>query len=93
MAIHLMRETEKLKKMVLSLAAHVEENAATRCVLSMNAIRRLLTRPLRLITKLIWPKWMLGGMPENPRLAPTGSPRPPLHCGDAEDQPGLGAYW
>ncbi|HMO50641.1 MAG TPA: phosphate signaling complex protein PhoU [Kiritimatiellia bacterium] len=35
MAVHLMRETDKLKKMVLSLAAHVEENvrAAVRSVI------------------------------------------------------------
>ena len=46
MAIHLMRETEKLKKMVLALAAHVEENVR-------NAVRSVNERDQALAYKTI----------------------------------------
>jgi phosphate transport system protein len=46
MAVHLMRETEKLKKMVLSLAAHVEENVRT-------AVRSVVERDQALAFKAI----------------------------------------
>ncbi len=46
MAVHLMRETEKLKKMVLSLAAHVEENVR-------NAVRAVNERDLALAHRTI----------------------------------------
>lgn len=46
MAIHLMRETEKLKKLVLSLAAHVEENVR-------NAVRSVAERDQALAYKTI----------------------------------------
>jgi len=46
MAIHLMRETEKLKKLVLSLASHVEENVR-------NAVRSVAERDQSLAYKTI----------------------------------------
>lgn len=46
MAVHLMRETEKLKKMVLSLAAHVEDNVR-------NAVRSVIERDQALAYKTI----------------------------------------
>ena len=46
MAIHLMRETDKLKKMVLSLAAHVEENVR-------NAVRSVTERDQALAYRTI----------------------------------------
>lgn len=46
MAVHLMRETEKLKKDVLSLAAHVEENVR-------NAVRSVAERDQSLACKVI----------------------------------------